>query len=78
MKKVVARWVPKILRNDEMFVKVKHAEDLAQINNSGLDFKARFVTCDETWVHHHELNTRKSGREWRGKGEKPLKRPKIA
>ena len=39
------------------------------------DFLHRYVTMDETWIHHYRPETKKSSAEWTAPGDSRLKRP---
>lgn len=66
------------MRNDEKLTRFRLAKQFVnQFKDTWEDFRERFVTCDETWLHLHEHDTRESGREWRQRGEKAPKKFKI-
>jgi len=78
MRKVCAQWVPKLLRRGQMNTRVALAKlFLERFNTIWDQVRPRLVTGDETWVHHSERDSRQSGMEWRKKGEKGPKKPKI-
>lgn len=78
MRKVCAQWVPKILRKAEMNSRVELAKQfLSKFKTSWDQIRRRLVTCDETWIYHDEPHTRQSGMEWRKRGEKGPKKPKV-
>ena len=41
------------------------------------NFLRRYVTMDETWIHHYTPGSKRSSAEWTAVGEKHLKRPKT-
>ncbi|XP_055386796.1 uncharacterized protein LOC129615567 [Condylostylus longicornis] len=54
MKKLCSRWVPRLLIIDHK----QHREDvpmncLAMFTKNKTEFLRRFITMDETWVHHY-------------------------
>jgi len=51
MRKLCARWVPHLLNND-------------RFNNRRTDFVRRFVTMDETWVHHYTPVSKEQSKQW--------------
>ncbi|KAL0901883.1 hypothetical protein ABMA27_007038 [Loxostege sticticalis] len=55
MKKLSARWVPQ--------------ECLAMFNHSPSKFWRRYVTVDETWVHHYTPETKQQSKQWTSAGE---------
>jgi transposase len=54
MKKLHARWVPCLLTADQKCSCMKISEQcLERFNKNEPDFVHRFITMDETWVHHY-------------------------
>ena len=41
------------------------------------DFLRRYVTMDETWIHHVTPESKRSSSEWTAAGEPRPKRPKA-
>jgi len=64
--KVSARWV---LRHLTVELKGRPVdacqEHLKRFEAEGDGFLRRIVTGDETWVHYHQLETKKASKEWR-------------
>jgi histone-lysine N-methyltransferase SETMAR len=53
MKKLCARWVPRLLTADQKRTCMKISEQcLERFNKNKTDFVRRFITMDETWMHH--------------------------
>jgi histone-lysine N-methyltransferase SETMAR len=64
LKKVCARWVPRILTDaHKENRKTVCSELLAQYEN-GDDFLLKILTGDETWLHHFEPETKRQSMEW--------------
>ena len=54
MKRLCARWVPRLLTADQKRTRMKICEQcLERFNENKTDFVRRFVTMDETWIHHY-------------------------
>ena len=52
MRRVSARWVPRLLLPEQMGVRVKMCnENCRKYNDEGDTFLNRVVTCAETWIH---------------------------
>ena len=69
MKKVAARWVPKLLTEEQKKERVRLSrQNLRVYNANEEDFLARFVTMDETWVHYFDPETRQQSMEWKHPG----------
>lgn len=78
MKKLSARWVPRLLTIDQKRQRVTTSQKLLeQIQHDRKDFFRRFVTVDETWVHHYTPETKEQSKQWRKSGEGPPKKAKT-
>lgn len=65
LKKVCARWVPRMLTDDHKNTRQTVCRELlAQYEDGGDDFLQRIVTGDETWLHHFEPETKRQSMEW--------------
>ena len=54
IKKLCAIWVPLLLTADQKCTHMKISEQyLEHFNKNKTDFVHRFVTMDETWIHHY-------------------------
>uniref|UniRef100_A0A2S2QFV8 Mariner Mos1 transposase n=1 Tax=Sipha flava TaxID=143950 RepID=A0A2S2QFV8_9HEMI len=60
MRKLFSKWVPRLLTVDQ----------------KQQDFLRRYVTMDETWIHHHTPESNRQSAEWTVAGEPRPKRPK--
>ena len=59
MKKLSARWVQRLLTIDHKRNRVTTSiECLALFNRNKDEFLRRFVTVDETWIHHNTPETK--------------------
>jgi len=66
MTKVSARWVPKLLMADQKRVRFLTSRDnLCRFETDPDDFVARFVTMDETWIHHFQPETKIQSKQWK-------------
>jgi histone-lysine N-methyltransferase SETMAR len=53
IKKLCARWVPRLLTADKKCTHMKISEQcLERFNKNKTDFVRPFITMDETWIHH--------------------------
>ena len=53
MKKLCARWVPRLLTADQKRTRMNISEQgLERLNKNKTDFVRQFITMDETWIHH--------------------------
>ena len=68
MRKLIARWVPKSLSDEQMATKASVCSALLKRFRSKDDFLLRLVTVDETWVHYYESENKAQNRQWLGPG----------
>ena len=63
-RKISARWVPRLLSDQQKSACVQISETLlARYEEEGDAFIHRIVTCDETWVHHYTPETKRASKE---------------
>ena len=78
MKKLCARWVPRLLAIDQKRIRVTTSEkNLAYVNRSPKEFLHRFVTMDETWIHHYTPEPSEGSKQCVKPGESVPKCPKA-
>jgi len=54
IKKLCARWVPRLLTAYQKRTRMKFSEQcLERFNKNKTDFVRQIITMDETWIHHH-------------------------
>ncbi|GBP32815.1 Histone-lysine N-methyltransferase SETMAR [Eumeta japonica] len=64
MRKLSARWVPRLLTLDH------------KRNRVTTSILRRFVTMDETWIHHNTPETKEQSKQWVSRGERGPKKAK--
>ena len=69
MRKLFARWVPRFITIEQK----QRREDvliqwLAWFYSNKAEFLRRFITMDETWVHHFTPQTKKQSKQWIERG----------
>ena len=78
MRKVSARWVPRLLTPEQKHIRLNQSRDnLALFNRDPDNFHARFVTVDETWVHHFTPETKRSSTQWKHVDSPPPKKARV-
>ena len=78
MRKLYARWVPRLLTIDQKRIRVTTLErNLAYFNLNPKELLRWFVTMDGTWIHHYTPESREGSKEWVKPGESAPKRPKT-
>ena len=75
MRKLYARWVPRLLTMEQK----QRREDvsiecLAMFHSNKAEFLRRFITMDETWVHHFTPETKEQSKQWTAREESAPKR----
>ena len=70
MRKFFSKWVPRLLTPDQNQQRVEELErSLELFKRSKKYFLRRYVTMDETWIHHYTTETKRSSAEWTAAGE---------
>jgi histone-lysine N-methyltransferase SETMAR len=78
MRKLCSKWVPRLLTVDQKQQRVDDSErclELFQRNKK--NFFMRYVTMDETWIHHYTPESNRQSAEWTAKDENRPKRQKT-
>ena len=66
MRRVSTRCVPRLLLPEQMGVRVKMCNEYCrQYNDEGDTFLNRVVTCDETWIHFFEPESKQQSSVWK-------------
>ena len=66
MRRVSARWVPRLLLPEQMVIRVKMCNEYCRQYNDEVDtFLNRVVTCDETWIHFFEPVSKQHSSVWK-------------
>ena len=78
MRKLCSRWVPRLLTIEQKCIRVNTSEqNLAYLTRNPKEFFHRFVTMDETWIHHYTPEAPEGTKRWVKPGESAPKRPKT-
>jgi histone-lysine N-methyltransferase SETMAR len=65
MKRLCARWAPRLLTADPKRTHTKISEQcLERFNKNKTDFVRRFITMDETWIHHYTPESKQQSKQW--------------
>jgi histone-lysine N-methyltransferase SETMAR len=79
MRKLSARWVPRLLTIDQKRNRVTTSEQcLSMMKHNPKDFWRRIITVDETWIHHYTPETKNQSKQWIEPGLSAPKKAKIA
>lgn len=78
MKKISARWVPRMLTIDQKRNRVLICERLLDMYLANKEnFLRRYVTMDESWVHHYDPETKAQSKEWKHSDSPPPRKFKV-
>ena len=78
MKKLCARWVPRLLTIDQKRKRHDISQQcLSKLKRNSQDFWRRFVTVDETWIHHYTPESKQQSKQWTAPGECAPKKAKT-
>ena len=78
MRKLSARWVPRLLTIDQKHTRrTLSRTNLNVYEENSANFLKRFVTMDETWVHHFTPETKQQSKQWKYSGSPPPKKAKT-
>jgi len=65
MIKLRARWVLRWLTADQKCTHMKTSEHCLEcFNKNKTDFVRRFITMDETWIHHYTPESKQQSKQW--------------
>ncbi|XP_014485934.1 PREDICTED: uncharacterized protein LOC106750247, partial [Dinoponera quadriceps] len=78
MKKLSARWVPRLLTPDNKRNRETTSEQcLTLFKRNPKEFLRRFVTVDETWIHWYTPETKEQSKQWTSPDERAPKKTKT-
>jgi len=78
MRKLSARWVPRLLTPDNKRNRETTSEQcLTLFKRNPKEFLRRFVTVDETWIHWYTPETKEQSKQWTSPGERAPKKAKT-
>ncbi len=69
LEKKSARWVPKLLSQDQKIQRVKDCRDFAAVHRHSFAMLDNIVTMGETMVSYHTPETKKQSKQWIAKGK---------
>jgi histone-lysine N-methyltransferase SETMAR len=78
MRKLSARWVPRLLTVDHKQNRVRCSKDNLQLFQwNTQDFRRRFITVEGTWIHHYTSETKEQSKQWVPRGKSAPKKAKT-
>jgi [histone H3]-lysine36 N-dimethyltransferase SETMAR len=78
-RKVCARWVPHLLTEEQRQTRISICQQWrSQMRRQGANnFLKRVVTCDETWVHHYDPESKQESCVWKHKSSPRPQKAKV-
>ena len=77
MSHVSARWVPRLLTEEEKSARVSASRRFLDRSRSDPTFLDRIITTDETWVHYYEPEDKRMSMVWKNRDSPPPKKAKV-
>ncbi|GFY15878.1 histone-lysine N-methyltransferase SETMAR [Trichonephila clavipes] len=75
MRRVSAKFVPRLLTEDKQFQRLEISSDLFQSENNDPEFMKFIITGDESWAYGYDPETKQQSSQWKTPGSP---RPKKA
>ena len=75
MQKICAKFVPRVLREDQKERCCHDSREMVKLINSDLAVLDALVTCDESWIYCYDPETKRQSSQWKHAGSP---RPKKA
>ncbi|GFV09445.1 putative DD34D transposase [Trichonephila clavipes] len=70
MRKLCSKWVPRELTIDPKQQRIDDSKQCLELfNHNKSEFLRRYVTMDETWLHHFTLESNRQSAEWTARDE---------
>ena len=77
MNKLCAIWVPRILTPEQKRNRMTMSQHALELyNKNPADFLRRFITIDETWIHHYTPESKQQSKQWTEAGSSAPKEAK--
>ena len=78
MRKLCSKWVPRELTTDQKQQRIDDSKQCLELfNRNKSEFLRRYVTMDETWLHHFTPESNRQSAEWTARDEPTPKRGKT-
>ena len=75
MQKICAKFVPRVLREDQKERRCHDSREVVKLINSDPAVLDALVTCDESWIYCYDTETKRQSSQWKHAGSP---RPKKA
>jgi len=74
MRRVRAKFVPRLLTDDQKENRVEISKELLANTNSNENVLKNIITGDETWFYGYDVETNMHSSQWMGKGSPRTKK----
>ena len=78
MRRVSAKFVPRLLTDDQKENRVEISQELLANANGSENFLKNIITGDETWVYGYDVETKIQSSQWMGKGSHRPKKARMS
>ena len=68
MQKICAKFVPRVLREDQKERRCHDSREMVELINSDPAVLDALVTCDESWIYCYEPETKRQSSQWKHAG----------
>ena len=63
--KIYAKFVPRVLREDQKQRRCRDSREMVELINSDPAVVDALVTCDESWIHCYDPETKRQSSQWK-------------
>ncbi|GFS93126.1 protein GVQW3 [Trichonephila clavipes] len=74
MRRVSAKFVPRLLTEDQQFKRLATSSDLFQSASDDPEFMKLIISRDESWVYGYDPETKQQSSQWKTPGSPPPKK----
>ena len=74
MRKICAKFVPRVLREDQKEIRCHDYREMVEIINSDSAVLDALVTCDESWIYCYDPETKRQSSQWKHAGSPRTKK----
>ncbi|KAJ8943718.1 hypothetical protein NQ318_012485 [Aromia moschata] len=78
MKKVCAKFVPKTFTPDQKLVRQQICSDFLERLDEDSELMENIITCDETWIFQHDVETKRQSMHWKTPASPRMKKAKMS
>lgn len=76
-RKVAAKWVPRVISDEQKAHRVMACQQWKGRLQREPDFLDKVITCDESWFHHYDPETKQESAQWKHPSSPRPKKAKV-